>query len=106
MGIPIEWSRRENLMRYIYCTRCKVFYPTMQEGWYDWLKRHYHTGRLGPAYGDSYYPPGHPAYGVQEAKEAASCLKMSDAIIDGYTCELTPLELLALQGDFDLVEGL
>tara|TARA_Y100000310_G_scaffold19913_1_gene19432 strand:+ start:458 stop:829 length:372 start_codon:yes stop_codon:yes gene_type:complete len=90
------WDESE-LLEYIYCMKCREYYPVRDSGWRRWALRHIHqTDR--DARRDSYYPPFHPEVRRQALEKVCQHFNMSDEMLDGFTCELSPVELLALEG--------
>ena len=81
--------RREQLKTFLYCTTCRQYCPTAHPRIQEWFD--YHEKNCRPKTQGQRTSQSEPY-----AAWAQVHIQMSDAELDGYTCAVSPTELLAI----------
>jgi hypothetical protein len=90
----VPWEA-EDLHEYVYCLICNCYFSTRHREWKLWVCNHAHLPMAGTE--GSYLTPEDPEYSRQMWLKVSGHFRSSDEMLDGFTCDLTDLELLSLQ---------
>ena len=95
----IPWEREE-LHTFVYCLICHHYFPLDHPGWRQWMCHHAHLWSpemRGAGRGDSYLPVEDPEYSRQMWLKIGGHFRSSDEMLEGFSCDVTDMELLSLQ---------